>query len=202
MWIPELAWQIFDTFGLSSFLIESLNGPVAFTTLLALMSNSCPDTKSLTCTPHTTSFSPLSSVVTQKRVCVLMIMRNFSSFNRLTARALRSSLSINALWACVYIFTSGSSALSGRPRCGLSIWLPLLAIYSTIHFSEFMPICFMRKWTNMRTLEVRHFHKIQKWLPMVTRCAKHFNIKILRASSQIPFDRYALHCFDPTFCCK
>ena len=47
----------------------------------------------------------------------------------------------------------------------------------------------------MRTLEVRHFRKIQKWLPMVTRCAKHFNIKILRASSQIPFDRYALRAF-------
>ena len=37
----------------------------------------------------------------------------------------------------VFIFTPGSSALLGRPRCGLSIWLSLLS-YST-HFSEFMP---------------------------------------------------------------
>ena len=44
----------------------------------------------------------------------------------------RSSLSINALHACVYIFTSGSSALLGRPRCGLSIWLSLVAIFNTL----------------------------------------------------------------------
>ena len=32
----------------------------------------------------------------------------------------------------VFIFTSGSSALLGRPRCGLSIWLSLLAIFNTL----------------------------------------------------------------------
>ena len=32
----------------------------------------------------------------------------------------------------VFIFTSGSSALIGRPRCGLSIWLSLLAIFTTL----------------------------------------------------------------------
>ena len=50
-----------------------------------------------------------------------------------------SSLGINALRACVYIFTSGSSALLGSLHCDLSI-LP----YS-IHFYEFMPIYFTRK---------------------------------------------------------
>ena len=32
----------------------------------------------------------------------------------------------------VFIFTSGSSALLGCPRCGLSIWLSLLAIFNTL----------------------------------------------------------------------
>ena len=34
------------------------------------------------------------------------------------------------LCAPVFIFTSGSSALLGRPCCGLSIWLSLLAIFN------------------------------------------------------------------------
>ena len=32
----------------------------------------------------------------------------------------------------MFIFTSGSSTLLGRPRCGLSIWLSLLAIFNTL----------------------------------------------------------------------
>ena len=33
---------------------------------------------------------------------------------------------------CAPVFTSRSSALLGRPRCGLSIWLSLLAIFNTL----------------------------------------------------------------------
>ena len=52
---------------------------------------------------------------------------------------------IHCICMCLYIiFTYGSSALLGCPCCGLSTWLLLLA---TIHFSKFMPICFMRKQT-------------------------------------------------------
>ena len=40
--------------------------------------------------------------------------------------------SVLMLCAPVFIFTSGSSALLGRPRCGLSIWLSLLAIFNTL----------------------------------------------------------------------
>ena len=36
------------------------------------------------------------------------------------------------LCAPVFKFTSGSSALLGHPRCGLSIWLLLLAIFNTL----------------------------------------------------------------------
>ena len=36
------------------------------------------------------------------------------------------------LCAPVFIFTSGSSALLGHPRYGLSIWLSLLAIFNTL----------------------------------------------------------------------
>ena len=40
-------------------------------------------------------------------------------------------LSLLILCAPVFIFTSGSSAHLGRPHCGLSIWLSLLAIFNT-----------------------------------------------------------------------
>ena len=36
------------------------------------------------------------------------------------------------LCAPVFIFTSGSSALLGRPRCGSSIWLSLLTMFNTL----------------------------------------------------------------------
>ena len=36
------------------------------------------------------------------------------------------------LCAPVFSLTSGSSALLGRPHCGLSIWLSLLAIFNTL----------------------------------------------------------------------
>ena len=42
---------------------------------------------------------------------------------------------VSMLCAPVFIFTSGSSALLGRPRCGLSIWLSLLAIFNTLFLS-------------------------------------------------------------------
>ena len=41
-------------------------------------------------------------------------------------------LSVLMLCVPVFIFTSGSSALLGRPHCGLSIWLSLLAILNTL----------------------------------------------------------------------
>ena len=43
-----------------------------------------------------------------------------------------TSLSVLMLYAPVLIFTSGSSGLLGRLRCGLSIWLSLLAIFNTL----------------------------------------------------------------------
>ena len=44
------------------------------------------------------------------------------------------TLSVLMLRNCapVFIFTTGSSTLLGRPRCGLSIWLSLLAIFNTL----------------------------------------------------------------------
>ena len=42
------------------------------------------------------------------------------------------ALSVLMLCAPVSIFISGSSALLGRPCCGLSIWLSLLSIFSTL----------------------------------------------------------------------
>ena len=50
----------------------------------------------------------------------------------------KEALSVLMLCTPVSLFTSGSSAPLGRPRCGLLIWLSLLP-YS-IHFSELVPI--------------------------------------------------------------
>ena len=56
------------------------------------------------------------------------------------------TLSVLMLRNCapVFIFTTGSSTLLGRPRCDLSIccYLP-----HSIHFSEFMSVVFTRKRT-------------------------------------------------------
>ena len=44
----------------------------------------------------------------------------------------KKALSVLMLCTPVFIFSSSSSALLGRPRCGLSIWLSLLAIFNTL----------------------------------------------------------------------
>ena len=41
-------------------------------------------------------------------------------------------LSVLMLCTPVFMFTSGSSAFLGRPCCGLSIWLSLLATFNTL----------------------------------------------------------------------
>ena len=45
---------------------------------------------------------------------------------------IKEALSVLMLCAPVCIFTFGSSALLGRPRCGLSIWMSLLAILNPL----------------------------------------------------------------------
>ena len=44
----------------------------------------------------------------------------------------KEALSVLMLCAPVFIFTSGSSALLGRPRCALWIWWSLLAIFNIL----------------------------------------------------------------------
>ena len=75
------------------------------------------------------------------------------------------------LCAPVFIFTSGSSALLGCPRCGLSIWLSLLAIFNTLFW---VYVNFFGK-NGQNTKRLHHFRMIQKWPLTVTRCAKHYN---------------------------
>ena len=48
---------------------------------------------------------------------------------------LKEALSVSTLCASVFIFTPGSSALLGHPRCGLSIWLSPLVIFSTLFWA-------------------------------------------------------------------
>ena len=71
---------------------------------------------------------------------------DFGSSCQLGQRVSISGLALSVLMLCVLvlIFTSGSSALLGRPRC-LSIWLSLLAIFSTL-FWVYVNFC-QEKWT-------------------------------------------------------
>ena len=78
--------------------------------------------------------------------------------------ALKEALSVLMLCTPVFIFTSRSSALLGHPRCGLWIWVLLLALFNFIHFSEFMPIYFsLENGQKMKIFKVGHFPVIRKW---------------------------------------
>ena len=72
----------------------------------------------------------------------------------------RNSSVLMMLCAFVFIFTSGSWALLGRPRCGLSIWLSLITMFNTF----FLSLCqrFSREnGQNTKILKVRYFRMIQ-----------------------------------------
>ena len=72
----------------------------------------------------------------------------------------RNSLSINALCACVYIYIWQLSC----SRCGLSIWLLLLAIFNTL-------LCLCQLfflWENGQNTKVHHSRMTRKWPPKVT----------------------------------
>ena len=75
------------------------------------------------------------------------------------------------LCAPAFIFTSCSSALLGRPRCGLSIWLSLHVIFNTL-FWVYVNLF------NERTDKAQKYSKsaippmIGKWPPTITRRAK------------------------------
>ena len=107
------------------------------------------------------------------------------------------SLSINALHACVYIYTWQLRA----PRCGLSIWLSSLARFNTL-----LSLCqlFSREnGQNTKILEVRHFRMIRKWPLTVTEARKALILReswqerifLIKLSYSVPsyIQRYCLH---------
>ena len=63
-----------------------------------------------------------------------LIFIGLQTMERMYAHLYGFPASLSVLMPCVpvFIFTSGSSALLGRPRSGLSIWLSLLAIFNTL----------------------------------------------------------------------
>ena len=77
----------------------------------------------------------------------------------------KEALSVLMLCAPVFIFTSSSSVLLGHPRC--FYWFDSHYLPCSIHFSEFMLICFSRKRTKPENI-------IWKRPPAVIRCAKHY----------------------------
>ena len=88
---------------------------------------------------------------------------------------LRSSLSINALRACVYIYIRQLSSF--RAYIGLSIWLSLLAIFNTLFW--FYAKIARENRQNTEILEVRHFRMLRKWSPTVVRRVKHWYWELL-----------------------
>ena len=63
----------------------------------------------------------------------------------------RSSLSINALHACVYIYI-GQLGSFRAPMWFIN--LTVTTCHIQIHFSEFMSIFFMRKWTKHKNTQI------------------------------------------------
>ena len=79
-------------------------------------------------------------------------------------------LSVLILCAPAFIFIPDSSALLGRPRCGLSIWLSLLVIFNTLFwvYANVFPEKMADKTRKSTQSPLR-----RKWPPTVTRRAKH-----------------------------
>ena len=80
----------------------------------------------------------------------------------------KETLLLLMLCAPVFIFISSNSALLGCPRCGLSVWLSLLAIFNAL-----LSLCQLLQEESTIILGVRHFRMTPKWPPTVIRRAKH-----------------------------
>ena len=94
-------------------------------------------------------------------------------------------LSVLMLCAPVFIFTSGFSALLGRPRCGLLIWLSLLAIFNTLFW---VYVNFFQEKTDKtrKYSEVCHFRMIlRKWpLTVIRRAEQSERVSLTSPSTQ------------------
>ena len=60
---------------------------------------------------------------------IWVILSQHLKWNIKLQKCFKAALSALMLCTPVFILTSGSSALSGHPLCGLSVWLSLLAIF-------------------------------------------------------------------------
>ena len=96
-----------------------------------------------------------------------------------------TALRVLIICAPVFIFTSGSSALLGHPRCGLSVWLSLLAIFNKFFWVD--AICFFHE----KTDETRKYSSsaIFVWYEngrrhWIIRCPNHYTEKA-RVQSEV-----------------
>ena len=83
----------------------------------------------------------------------------------------RSSLGINALRACVYIYIRQLSSFRAT-----TLWFIDLAVATCYIQYTFLSLCqFLSRENgqNTKILEVHHFRMIRKWPPTVTGRAKH-----------------------------
>ena len=83
----------------------------------------------------------------------------------------RTSLSINALCVCVYIYIRQLSSFRAPMLWFIDLTVATCHIqYTFLSLCQFIP---RENGHNTKILEVRHFCMIQKWPPKVTRRAKH-----------------------------
>ena len=81
---------------------------------------------------HPSLHSMLARFGAIKALCRCVNSQASKHVSLLKVTKILKKLSVLMLCVPVFIFTSGSSALLGCPRCGLSIWLSLLAIFNTV----------------------------------------------------------------------
>ena len=82
----------------------------------------------------------------------------------------KEAFSVLMLCTPVFIFTSSSSALLGRPRCGLSIWLSLL-IFNTLFwvYANIFHKKTDKTWKNSKSAIFVWYKNGHWWLPGVQR---------------------------------
>ena len=110
-----------------------------------------------------------------------LIQKGFHAVLNSQKNSFKETLSVLMLCAPVFIFTSSSSALLGRPHCGLSIWLPPLAILNTLFwvYAKFS----WENWQNKNTQRVSAifiwYQNGHRWLRIMSLALK-VNASILK----------------------
>ena len=119
----------------------------------------------------------------EKKKNISLIRKGFHAVLNSQKNSFKETLSVLMLCTPVFIhvFTSSSSALLGRPCCGLSVWLPPLAIFNTLFwvYAKFS----WENWQNKNTQRVSAifvwYQNGHQWLRIMSLALK-VNVSILK----------------------